>query len=487
MDFRNNESVQKSAILVVISVVLINIFFFIFESKIPGILVSTIIISGLEYYRYKSSQVIYKVAYVDELTGLPNLDQMNLIIEDKIKDREGFILAVFDIKNFKIINDLWGYEKGDQHLIFVGDKLKEYSNVFDFACRCENDVFAVVVKNSSIKMCEDVMESFLSEVSLLPGNNNYHVHYSCGIVQQEGNYDNANILFDCAKIAKAIGKKKNRTQIVVYDEDTKQEMIRRQQLKDSLHRGLRDDEFVVYLQPKYNLADDSLAGAEALVRWNYGHKIFLPPGQFIPVFEEDGSVGLVDQYVLKKVSEKFKEWIEKGYELLPISVNVSRVQLTNRNLVKDIAATVEQQNVPFEYIDLELTESAAYDNMGHLLETMDEIEKAGFKLSMDDFGTGYSSLGLLQKIPLDTLKLDKAFMDDYVDENCEKEKLMICDIINMAHHLGITVLAEGVETKIQRDMLKEAGCEIVQGYYYSKPIPIEEYELLLKKNMASAE
>ena len=181
------------------------------------------------------------------------------------------------------------------------------------------------------------------------------------------------------------------------------------------------------------------------------------------------------------MADKFVEWEEKGYELLPISVNVSRVQLTNRNLVEDIADTVTRRKVPFEYIDLELTESAAFENIGRLLDTMQAIKHKGFRLSMDDFGTGYSSLGLLQKMPLDILKLDKSFVDAYTDESCEKERLMICDIINMAHHLGITVLAEGVETRAQRDMLKDARCEIIQGYYYSKPIPIDEYEQLLQR------
>ncbi len=487
MKFSNSESARNSICFVIISAILISIFFSLFESQIPGIIACTVIIAVLEYYRYKNTKAMYQVAFVDELTNLPNMEQMTRIMEEKIKDRESFILLVFDIKSFKIINDLWGYEKGDDHLIFISKKLKEYAEVFDFACRCENDVFAVILKDVSLEACESIMEPFFSEISILSGDSNYHVQYACGIVQQDGNYDNANTMFDSAKIAKAISKRNNRTKIVVYDEITKQEMIRKQQLKDGLQRGLRNDEFVVYLQPKYNLEDDTLAGAEALVRWNYAHKRFLPPGQFIPVFEEDGSVGLIDQYVLKKVSEKFKEWMDKGYKLLPISVNVSRVQLTNRNLVKDIAATVEKENVPFEYIDLELTESAAFDNMGYLLETMGEIEKTGFKISMDDFGIGYSSLGLLQKMPLHTLKLDKAFVDDYTSEACEKERLMIGDIINMAHHLGITVLAEGVETELQRDMLKEAGCEVVQGYYYSKPIPIEEYELLLKKSMINAD
>lgn len=482
MNFRRDESVRSSVIFVVVSVLFVGIAFSLFENILVGMLVLTIVISFLERYRYISSKAMYKVVFVDELTGLPNQEQMKQVVEDRINNKEAFFLAVFDINNFKIINDLWGYEKGDEHLKFVGEKLKEFSDVFEFACRCENDNFAVVIKNSSMTEAIHVLEMLFHEISCLPDNHNYHVQYACGIVQQDGNYENANMMFDCAKIAKAIGKKENQTQIIIYDDFTKDEMIRRQRMKDNLHEGLKNDEFVVYLQPKYNLKDDTLAGAEALIRWNYKHEIFLFPAQFIPVFEEDGSIGLIDQFVLTKVSEKIREWKEKDYEMLPISVNVSRVQLTNRNLVREIATTVEEQDIPFNYIDLELTESAAFDNMAYLLETMGEIKKAGFKLSMDDFGTGYSSLGLLQKMPLDILKLDKAFMDNYTDENCEKERMMICDIINMAHHLEIKVLAEGVETKIQRDMLKEAGCEVVQGYYYSRPIPIEEYEKLLRQN-----
>lgn len=481
MKFRRNESVKNSVIFVAIAVIGIGILVSVFNNPFPGIIVAAGIIIYLEYSRYQSNHALFKVVYVDELTGLPNMEQMKAIVDEKIKNKDAFFLAVFDTKNFKIINDLWGYEKGDEHLKFVGDKLKEFSDVFEFACRCENDNFAVIVKNSSLAVGVSILDTLFAEIGCLKNNSNYHVQYSCGIVQQEGNYENANAMFDCAKIAKSIGKKNNRTQIIVYDEFTKEEMIRRQNMKDNLHSGLKNDEFVVYLQPKYNLADDSLAGAEALIRWNFKHEKFLSPMQFVPVFEEDGSIGLIDQYVLEKVCECFREWMDEGYELLPVSVNISRVQLTNRNLVKEIADTVKKHEVPFEYIDLELTESAAFDNTGYLLETMEEIKHAGFRLSMDDFGTGYSSLGLLQKMPLDILKLDKAFVDDYLDEKCEKERLMICDIISMAHHLGITVLAEGVETRLQRDMLKNAGCEIIQGFYYSKPIPIDEYEALLHK------
>lgn len=484
MNSRNYESTKKSVLLVSISVILVGSMFFLFHSKIPGLTALTLIIGCWEYERSRCSRAMYKVIYIDELTGLPNMEEMELVIEDKIKRQEAFFLALFDIKNFKIVNDLWGYEKGDKHLQFIGEKLKEFADVFEFACRCENDNFAVIMQNSSVATGMDVLHTLFDEIGYLPDNVNYHVRYSCGIVRQEGNYDNAHEMFDCAKIAKSIAKQDTQNRIIVYDEETKIEMIRRQTLKDNLMAGLDNDEFLVYLQPKYNVADDSLAGAEALIRWNYKNEKFLPPGDFVPIFEEDGSIGLIDQFVLAKVSSKFEEWQETGYPLLPISVNVSRVQLTNRNLVKDIAAAVSARNVPFQYIDLELTESAAFDDMGYLLKTMEDIKRVGFKLSMDDFGTGYSSLGLLQKMPLDILKLDKSFVDGYTDEGCEKERLMIVDIINMAHHLGIKVLAEGVETKLQRDMLKDAGCEIIQGYYYSKPVPIEEYEALLRKQMA---
>lgn len=482
MNFKREESVIDSIIFIVISIAVIVALNILFTSSIPGLIITVIILSLLEYFRYKSSKEMYKVVYVDELTGLPNLEHMKKYVEGKIKNSEMFFVAAFDVKNFKLINDLWGFEAGDDYLRYIASKIKEFSDIFEFASRCENDNFMVIIKNRSLALAMDVMRSLFDEINYLPDNDSYHVHFACGIVQQDGNFDTVNAMFDCAKLAKSIAKKKNKnTVITVYDEVAKEEMIRRQQLKDNLYEGLKNNEFMVYLQPKYNLEDESLAGAEALIRWNYKHEKLLLPADFVPVFEEDGSIGLIDQFVLRKVSSKVKEWQEKGYKMLPISVNISRVQLTNRNLVRNIAATVEEQHIPFDYIDLELTESAAFENMNYLLGTMDEIKKAGFKLSMDDFGTGYSSLGLLRKMPLDVLKLDKSFVDGYVDENCEKERLMIYDIINMAHHLEIKVIAEGVETRIQKDMLKEAGCEIVQGFYYSKPIPIEKYERLLQE------
>lgn len=481
MEYRREESIANSIFIVCCYVMLVASGLLIFPGKLPGLLIATVIIIVLEYARYKSSVALFKIVFVDELTGLPNMDHMNKVVADKIDNGDEFCLAVFDINGFKLINDTLGFEQGDNHLRYIGDKLKEYANVFEFACRCDNDNFAIVIKGDNVKRAGELLDKLFGELSCLQGSNNYHVQYSCGVVAQNGEYDSVNILFDYAKIAKSIGKKENHTKIVVYDEELKNEMIRRQQLKDDLQDALDNGEFMVYLQPKYNLQDDTLAGAEALVRWNYKHKDLLSPAMFVPVFEEDGSIGMIDQFVLRTVSCKLGEWLKQGYELLPISVNVSRVQLTNQNFVNEVAATVEKHGVPFEYIDLELTESVGFDNMAYLLKTMKDIEERGFGISMDDFGTGYSSLGLLQKMPLDILKLDKVFIDDYTDETCEKEKLMICDIINMAHHLGIKVIAEGVETEQQRDMLRDAGCEIVQGYYYSKPIPISEYEALLNK------
>lgn len=481
MSFRRDASIRNSIIFIVLAVIVVVAMDLTFKSRLPVVIVATLIVGFLEFSRYQSHNELYKVVFVDELTELPNLDQMKKFVESKIKNEEMFFVAVFDIKNFKLINELWGYDKGDEYLRFIGEKIKEFSDVFDFACRCENDNFMMIIKHRSMASAMDIMNSLFNEIDNLPGNDNYHVQFSCGMVQQDGNYNSVNVLIDCAKIAKAISKKDSQTKITVYDEIAKEEMIRRQQLKDHLYEGLKNHEFLVYLQPKYNLEDESLAGAEALIRWNYNHETLLSPAEFIPVFEEDGSIGLIDQYVLRTVSSKIKAWQEMGYKQLPVSINISRVQLTNRNLVKNIVATVESHDIPFSCIDLELTESAAFDNINHLLVTMNEIKRAGFTLSMDDFGTGYSSLGLLREMPLDILKLDKSFIDGYMDENCEKERLMIQDIISMAHHLEIKVIAEGVETKKQKDMLKNAGCEIVQGFYYSKPIPIEEYEELLKK------
>ncbi|MBQ8846830.1 MAG: EAL domain-containing protein, partial [Lachnospiraceae bacterium] len=213
------------------------------------------------------------------------------------------------------------------------------------------------------------------------------------------------------------------------------------------------------------------------VRWNYKHKSLLPPYHFIPHFEADDSIIKVDNQVLRKVCAKLKEWKEKGMPLYPISVNLSRKHMEQQGLVDYLTEIVDSYGVEHSLIEFELTETAAYDNQSYMISVTDDLRSRGFRISMDDFGTGYSSFGLLKEMTLDTIKIDKSFVDFLVAEaDMKKIQTIIRHIVSMARELGVTCVAEGAEDRNQVLALLELGCEIIQGYYYSRPIPVEEFE-----------
>ena len=248
-------------------------------------------------------------------------------------------------------------------------------------------------------------------------------------------------------------------------------------IKAYVETAIEEDEFLVYLQPKFDIQKEKIKGAEALIRWNYKNKEFLPPYRFIPFFEKDGSIAKIDDLVLKKVCQALAKWKSEGKPLYPISVNLSRSRLDDEKLIDNLVSIVDQYGIDHNLIDFELTESASYDNMEHMISVLQELRNRGFKISMDDFGTGYSSLSLLTKMPIDTLKIDKSFVDNVATENERKEDIIVIrHIIKLAKELGFVCLAEGAESRKQVDRMRDLGCEIIQGYYYSKPIPISEYD-----------
>jgi EAL domain-containing protein (putative c-di-GMP-specific phosphodiesterase class I) len=248
-------------------------------------------------------------------------------------------------------------------------------------------------------------------------------------------------------------------------------------IKAYVDTAIENDEFVVYLQPKFDINTEKVKGAEALIRWNYKKREFLSPVKFVPFFEKDGTIGKIDDIVLNKVCRALSEWKKEGKALYPISVNLSRSRLYDASLIDDLTKIVDSYGVDHSFIDFELTESASYDNREQMIHVLNSLRNRGFKISMDDFGTGYSSFSLLTEMPLDTLKIDKSFVDKIgTDNDSDKDIAVIRHIISLAKELNFTCLAEGAEEKTQVDKLRELCCEVIQGYYYSKPIPIEEYE-----------
>lgn len=244
-------------------------------------------------------------------------------------------------------------------------------------------------------------------------------------------------------------------------------------LNNRMQRGIKNKEFLIYLQPKFDTKTEKLAGAEALVRWKKNDKIVMP-NVFIPLFEKYGLITILDNYVLEEVFSIMKSWNEKKYKLVPISVNESRQNLYDKNHLDTLIKYINQYNISPNMIELEMTETTVVNNVELAREAEKNVHKLGFRVSMDDFGTGYSSFSMLKNINIDILKMDKSFFDDILES--KRGKIIIESIIDMSHKLNIKVVAEGIETKEQVEYLKSAGCDMIQGYIYEKPIPVIEFE-----------
>lgn len=264
----------------------------------------------------------------------------------------------------------------------------------------------------------------------------------------------------------------------VYDDALRGKLLREQAITEAMETALDEGQFVVYLQPKYNLHDDRLAGAEALVRWNHPAWGFLSPGEFIPLFEKNVFITQLDQYVWEQVCALMKTWNEKGYPALPVSVNVSRSDIYQSDLAQTLLKIVHKYGLEPKQLHLELTESAYTENPNQIVGTVDHLRKLGFIIEMDDFGSGYSSLNMLNRMKLDVLKLDMKFIQSETAKPMEQGILRF--VVGLGHWLNLSVVAEGVETREQLERLREVGCDYAQGYFFSKPMLSGEFENLMK-------
>ena len=392
---------------------------------------------------------------------------------------QDYSFVFFDIKDFKAINVIYGHLVANQLLTDITNLMEKTDWIY-FSARCDNDNFAMMIKDMPEAETREKLYEFFDSISYLDADKNYRIYYRCGIVPMRTTIEMGDRVADAGKQAKAFGTKPYKTELIFFTDEMNDKQNRAIQLRSYLDTAIARDEFMVYLQPKYDIKTEKIKGAEALIRWKYMGKNILSPGIFIPLFEEDGLITKLDDIVLKKVCIKLKEWEKQGKPLYPISVNVSRKSIGIPGLVEHLTEIVDSFGVDHSLIDFELTESAMYDNQDTMIKIIEKLKHQGFKLSMDDFGTGYSSLSLLPIMPFDTLKIDKSFVDRIGKSNeYTKSCAVVKQIIALAKDLNMRCLAEGAENKEQVDLLRDFGCEIVQGYYYSKPLPVEEYEKLL--------
>ena len=428
-------------------------------------------------YNHFEKEDLYKAAFTDLITGNYNWNHLEAFLEvPGDKKIEDYAFAHFDIKQFRVLNEAYGHIAANKILSKIVKAMKEADFVYASA-RCHNDNFAMILKDMPEAELRQKLTDFFEKLSVLEEDPYYKIYYKCGVVPMQRAMLSGNRVADAAKMAQALCTNQNETEIIFYTDKMHDDLSWGNYIKAYVETAIEQDEFVVYLQPKFDIKTEKIKGSEALIRWNYKNKEFLPPYRFIPFFEKDGSIAEIDDIVLKKVCEAMNRWKKEGKPLYPISVNLSRSRMYDERLIDKLVGIVDSYGVDHHLIDFELTESATYDNMEHMISVLQELRDRGFKISMDDFGTGYSSLSLLTQMPIDTLKIDKSFVDTIANDSERKEDIIVLQhIIGLAKELGFVCLAEGAESRPQIDRLRELGCEIIQGYYFSKPIPLTEYE-----------
>ena len=428
-------------------------------------------------YNHFEKEALYKAAFTDLITGNYNWNHLEAFLEvPGDKKIEDYAFAHFDIKQFRVLNEAYGHIAANKILSNIVKAMKEADFVYASA-RCHNDNFAMILKDMPEAELRQKLTDFFEKLSVLEEDPYYKIYYKCGVVPMQRAMLSGNRVADAAKMAQALCTNQNETEIIFYTDKMHDDLSWGNYIKAYVETAIEQDEFVVYLQPKFDIKTEKIKGSEALIRWNYKNKEFLPPYRFIPFFEKDGSIAEIDDIVLKKVCEAMNRWKKEEKPLYPISVNLSRSRMYDERLIDKLVGIVDSYGVDHQLIDFELTESATYDNMEHMISVLQELRDRGFKISMDDFGTGYSSLSLLTQMPIDTLKIDKSFVDTIANDSERKEDIIVLQhIIGLAKELGFVCLAEGAESRPQIDRLRELGCEIIQGYYFSKPIPLTEYE-----------
>lgn len=386
---------------------------------------------------------------------------------------EKYAFVRFDIDRFKMINNFYGVKEGDRVLVAIANELKRISESFEnfIYGRLENDVFAVCMpyKEENIELLVNALEIRLKKV-----NKDYNIKVSCGVYVIDDYNMDVSEMYDRAFLAAKTCKGKFMQNVSYYEDSMIENMRQEQYIINDVNKAIEEEQFVVYLQPKINLITDKSYGAEALVRWIHPEKGMISPAEFIPVYERNGIIGRLDQYMWRHVCMLLRKWLDEGLEPSPISVNVSRVNLYNPHLVDILKNMITEYQIPAHLLNLELTESAFMEDQDLIMNTMKKLHNLGFRIMMDDFGSGYSSLNILKDMELDYLKVDMKFLDSN-EFNGRGEKVLT-SVIRMAKWLHIPAIVEGVETEKQVDFLKCIGCEYAQGYYFAKPMPVEEYE-----------
>ncbi len=434
-----------------------------------------------------SSEIAERFPVTDELTGLYNRSGFDKAVEMLISEHPevaaagGYAMVYFDIIRFKAINDIFGMEKGDRLLKFLAHFIMDNLGDEEYACRNGSDRF-VFFMSTTDNAHETLIKKLLSTISEydLP----FEIAINAGIYVTSSEQLSCNAMIDRAILAQSSIKGSYTVRYKYYTEELRNDMLGEQEIVGMMSTALAEKQFIIHYQPQYNHSTGMLVGAEALVRWKHPEKGIISPGVFIPIFERNGFITNLDMYVFEQVCDFQHRCLEKKLPVVPISSNFSRYDIFHPDFVDNLEKLRKKYDVPVKFLRIELTESAVVGGTQHTNDVIKRLHDCGYIVEMDDFGSGYSSLNVLKDIDLDIIKLDMQFLSERSESN--KGGTILSSVVRMAKWLSMPIIAEGVESVAQADFLRSIGCDYIQGYLYSKPIPEEEYLKIISSTSVGA-
>lgn len=421
------------------------------------------------------TSLLDKAITTDLSVDLPNITGFMRFATEKLSKGllEEYIGVYFNIHNFKYVNNVLPYMKADEVMGMYASMLKTAINSEEMVARLGGDNFVALIHVDNIEH----FLKFINNVNIIYQNEGDEKKFNFGATIGVSTLKDISRIGEVMiriSIAYQVARQQESTEVVYFKDEYFEDMAKQKEIITGFQRGLEQQEFVVYYQPKVMTAGKTIYGGEALVRWNRQGKLIYPM-DFIPILERDGSICKLDFYVLDKACNLLEECMKCGVDLPRISVNFSRKHIGNASLVQEIVEIIDRHKVPHEYVEIELTESEDFKNYIVMAKLIDALKAEGISTSIDDFGTGYSSLNMLKMTSIDILKIDKSFIPLAECKDKKKDCIMFESIAHMAKELGVMVVAEGVETEQQYEYLKQMGCDIIQGYYFDKPIIKEAF------------
>jgi len=436
--------------------------------------------------RKKSQKIIHDLAYYDSLTGLPNrrvfIDELKKLIYIGKEKNYKITLLNIDLDHFKNINDSFGHDTGDLLLIKVGKALKRAVDIENMIYRLGGDEFAIIIEGDSDhikikKICDNILNSLNNFFKIK--NKEFFISASIGIAIYPNDGTSLKTLFKNSDLAMYKAKNGGKNKYCFFSKEMNWDLKNEVKMEMNLRKALKENMLKLYYQPKIDATKNEIIGLESLLRWVNDEGEYIPPSVFIPLAEKSKLILEIDRWVFMETCRQIDLWEKMGIKDQKVSINISGDHFKQGRILKTITKISEVIKIPFDSIEIEITEGVFLENVEDAISILEEIKLMGISISIDDFGTGYSSLNYLKKLPIDRIKIDKSFVDNIVGS--KKDRAIVQTIITMTESLDLKVIAEGAELFEQIEILNQMGCYEIQGYYFAKPMPAEDYNLFFEK------